>query len=160
MPDRERVGREASPSAPAIDTQSLKTTKAGGSCADDSGMRMMGRKRPAIVDAGSCALTLQIHPAIVQDRDRAVLLLKASRRSFSLIQPVRADTTQRPNGSGTRLAVLSRLSGKSKAKPDWRSIHADSEPPRRTRMGPARTRVCIVDPFALLYELLVRPDSK
>ena len=49
MADRERVGRDASPSAATIDSQSVKTTEAGGR-AHDAGKSINGRKRHAPVD--------------------------------------------------------------------------------------------------------------
>jgi transposase len=92
MLDRERVGREASPSAAVIDSQSVKTTKSGGPRGFDAGKKIKGRKRHALVDTDGRAPTLQVHPASVQDRDGAVPLLQASRGSFSFIQRVFADT--------------------------------------------------------------------
>ena len=91
MADRERVGREASPTAGVMGSQSVKTTESGGPRGYDAGKKVKGRKRQALVDTGGRALVIQVHAASVQDRDGAVPLLKASRRLCPWIETVFAD---------------------------------------------------------------------
>ena len=63
MADRERVGRDASPTAAIIDSQSAKTTEAGGPRGYDAGKKINGRKRHALVDTNGRGLVLEPHPA-------------------------------------------------------------------------------------------------
>src|SRR4028119_2051887 len=71
MADRERVGREASPSAAVINSQSVKTTESGGPRGDNAGKKVKGRKRQAMGDTDGRALILDPQPANMQDRDGA-----------------------------------------------------------------------------------------
>ena len=88
MADRERIGRDASPSAAIIDCQSVKTTEAGGPRGYDAGKKINGRKRHALVDTDGRGLVLEPHPASIQDRDGAGPLLRVSRCIFPFIQRV------------------------------------------------------------------------
>jgi len=92
MLDRERVGRQASPTGAIIDSQSVKTTEAGGPRGYDAGKKINGRKRHALVDTDGRGLVLEPHPASTQDRDGGGPLLRASRRIFPFIQRVFADS--------------------------------------------------------------------
>ncbi len=85
MRDRERGGREASPTAAVIDSQTVKTTESGGIRGYDGGKKIKGRKRHAMVDTDGRALKLQAHSAGIQDRDGAGPLLRASRASWPFV---------------------------------------------------------------------------
>jgi len=89
---RERIGHAASPMGAIIDSQSVKTTEAGGPRGYDAGKKINGRKRHALVDTDGRGLVLEPHPASIQDRDGGGSLLRVSRRIFPSIQRVFADS--------------------------------------------------------------------
>ena len=91
MAAREADGREASPSAGVIDSQSVKTTESGGPRGFDAGKNVKGRKRHILTDTGGLLIGAIIHAASVQDRDGAPGVLAAIRSAFPWLRHVFAD---------------------------------------------------------------------
>ncbi len=71
MAAREAEGREASPTAGVIDSQSVKTTESGGIRGFDAGKKINRRKRHIVVDTIGLIVGLVVHAADIQDRDGA-----------------------------------------------------------------------------------------
>jgi transposase len=88
---REIEGREASPSAGVIDSQSVKTTESGGICGYDAGKKIKGRKRHILTDTCGYLVFILVHAADIQDRDGAVDVLKAIRHRFPWLRHIFAD---------------------------------------------------------------------
>ena len=124
MVDRERVGRDASPSAAIIDSQSAKTTEAGGPRGYDAGKKINGRKRHALVDTDGRGLVLEPHPASIQDRDGGGPLL----RSLAVHLPV--------HPAGLRRQRICRGKGHH-GNVDRRRNRAQEPRPNRLRRKPA-----------------------
>jgi putative transposase len=71
---REAAGRNTNPSAAILDSQSMRTSEAGGVRGFDAGKKIRGRKRHILVDTLGLLLLVVVTAANVQDRNGAQLL--------------------------------------------------------------------------------------
>lgn len=81
MLDRERQGREASPSAAVIDSQSIKAPHAQAR-GYDAGKKIVGRKRHIAVDADGRLLMVNLTTADISDSAGAQAILDAIRKRW------------------------------------------------------------------------------
>jgi putative transposase len=89
---RNAAGHQEQPSAAILDSQTVKTTEAGGVCGYDAGKKINGRKRHLRVDTLGLVLMVVVHAANIQDYDGAKLVMQHTKYRLPRLQLIWADS--------------------------------------------------------------------
>jgi len=95
---RLEAGREVTPSAGIIDSQSVKTTDRGGPHGYDGAKKLSGRKRHIFVDTMGLLIKVVVHIASLQDREGVKLLLEPIKGVFPRMKKVWVDSAYTEKG--------------------------------------------------------------
>jgi putative transposase len=83
--------KKKAPTAAILDSQSVKVSNHGGVRGYDAGKKIMGRKRHLLVDTLGLILAVVVHPANLQDRDGARLVLEKLTHAFGWLRLIWVD---------------------------------------------------------------------
>jgi transposase len=115
MADRERAGRDASPTAAVVDAQAARSGGVGvaGWRGFDPARRVVGRKRHALTDTDGRLLLAAVSPANLHDSHGGVALLRASRRPWPFLARCYADCAYTGERVGHATSVALTIVGAS-----------------------------------------------
>lgn len=91
MRDREKSGKEASPTLAIVDAQAVKCDAPQGERGYDAAKQVLGRKRHLAVDSDGRLLAVMITPANVQDQEGGIPLVKRLVRLCPWIKTIVVD---------------------------------------------------------------------
>jgi len=91
MMNRERAGREASPSAGVLDSQTVKAPAPGAKRGYAAAKKAVGRKRHVAMDTDGRLLMVNLTPADFSDSAGAQMILDAIRKRWPWIKHLFAD---------------------------------------------------------------------
>src|SRR2546423_1109680 len=93
--ERTRLGRDATPSAGVLDSQSVKGTDRGGMHGYDGAKKVNGVKRHLLVDTLGIVVKACVSPANVGDRDAAMVLLSLLGKELTRLRHLWVDAGYR-----------------------------------------------------------------